>query len=355
MKNEKTIDMANAIRSALGEHGELFAAANLLGAPDLGVDMPKNTVSMANDSRFVQANFSQPLTDYATGWGQANPMLDDNLEHVAPLVVTPRRFEFAAGTNAEYYLSETDDIRSIGADFKRVDPYTSTKVNSKTHNKGLSYRYDKDEAVGIPDFENRIVSRLMTRLKLNDFRRAVALLKASATNVAKTWDTTAGKDPDSDALASIILGNESIGNPGLTRGIYGVTAWQKRVLSLRSQNHAGGFAGAVMNETELARLLGLDAVKMSREVFISVGPSTKATVLDTTLGTTGIVLFYNAMSGVSKDDPSNIKRFVSMTEGGTEYAVYRNEVNAKLVDITVEHYSNIVVTSTLGIRQITVS
>ena len=35
--------------------------------------------------------------------------------------------------------------------------------------------------------------------------------------------------------------------------------------------------------------------------------------------------------------------------------VYEQQVNMKLVDITVEHYSNIVVTSTLGIQKLSVS
>ena len=333
--------------------------ANILpsrGEQDRGSDNQPNVVCMANSSRFTETYFSQPLTDYSLGWGAANPAIDQALEFIAPMVVTPHRFEYAQGVNTEYYLSETDDVRAIGGDFKRVE-YTSTKTTSKTFNKGLTVRVDVEEVEGIPDWETRTVGKLMGRLKLNDFRRATVLALAAATNDAQAWDASSGKDADMLTLARIVVGNTAMGNPGLNRGLYGITAWQKRILSHRAQSSAGGFASAAMTEAECSRLLGLDGIFVSREVYASGGAAltTKATVLDTTVGTTGLVILYNAQSGQSKDDPSSIKRFVSMTNGGGEYKVYRQEVNAKLVDITVEHYSNIVITSTLGVQKITVS
>ena len=59
------------------------------------------------------------------------------------------------------------------------------------------------------------------------------------------------------------------------------------------------------------------------------------------------------MPGVSKDDPTNVKRFVTPARGG-KFGVYVVE-HEKFTDISVEMYSNIVVTSTLGIRKITAS
>ena len=55
------------------------------------------------------------------------------------------------------------------------------------------------------------------------------------------------------------------------------------------------------------------------------------------------------------EDPSNIKRFTSITESGGEWRVYVQQVTSKLVDITVEHYELIKITSTLGMRKFTVS
>jgi hypothetical protein len=62
-----------------------------------------------------------------------------------------------------------------------------------------------------------------------------------------------------------------------------------------------------------------------------------------------------AEAGQSTEDASNVKRFVSAVEGGGDVRVYEQQVSAKLVDITVEHNSNIVITSTLGIVKLTIS
>jgi hypothetical protein len=55
------------------------------------------------------------------------------------------------------------------------------------------------------------------------------------------------------------------------------------------------------------------------------------------------------------DDPTNFKRFWTPVEGGGKYRVYEQPVSAKLVDLTVEHYSNVVTTSTVGLRKLTIT
>ena len=42
-------------------------------------------------------------------------------------------------------------------------------------------------------------------------------------------------------------------------------------------------------------------------------------------------------------------------EGGGKYRVYEQQINAKMIDVTVEHYSNVLVTSTVGLRKLTIS
>jgi hypothetical protein len=64
-----------------------------------------------------------------------------------------------------------------------------------------------------------------------------------------------------------------------------------------------------------------------------------------------VVYAYLALKGVSKDDPTNVKRFVTPTDAGRMKAYV--EEHAKFTDISLEHYSNTVITSTLGIRKIT--
>ena len=86
----------------------------------------------------------------------------------------------------------------------------------------------------------------------------------------------------------------------------------------------------------------------------SAKSATKAAQAKKQLVTNDIVLAYNAETGATRDDPSNIKRFVTpMPEG--DFRVFRREVSSDLVEITVSHYSNIVLTSSAGVRKITVS
>src|SRR4051812_7605082 len=77
-------------------------------------------VYLANESRFNAAFFSEPLTVYATGWRDPNN-LEALLDFLAPPVQVGRRFEYKKADNTEAFLSEADDQRAIGADFKRVE------------------------------------------------------------------------------------------------------------------------------------------------------------------------------------------------------------------------------------------
>lgn len=312
---------------------------------DHGSDNEPNVVYMANETRFVESNFSEPLTIYAVGWrDQQN--IEATLEFFAPRVQTSRRFEFAKATNAEEFLSESDDLRAVGGSFKRVE-FTSDKVDAKTLNKGLTIRVDSDNVENMPNWREIYTGRLMRRLLRNELRRAITLLSAAGTNTAFTWDTTTGKDPDQDISTRLIAAQTDSGIFPNRVG-YGNTAWNKRRISHRAQNTAGGFASAAMTESEVAGYLGVDQVLVSKERFQNAA-ATKAEIVN------NLVLAFFAESNQTQEDPSNIKRFTSPTEGGTPIRVYEQIVNSKLTDITVEHYSNIIITSTLGIQKGTIS
>jgi hypothetical protein len=47
------------------------------------------------------------------------------------------------------------------------------------------------------------------------------------------------------------------------------------------------------------------------------------------------------------DDPTSAKRLWSVVEGGGKFRVFEQQVRAKMVDITVEHYSSVLVTSSV--------
>ena len=304
-------------------------------------------IALANDSRLVESQFQEALTAFAVGYKDPTD-IESMLEFVAPEVpVGSRRFEWKKATNAEEFYSETDDIRSIGSDFKRVE-FKGSDVTDKTHNKGLTIRVDLDQVAANSNWREQYTARLMRRLYRNDLRRAITLLLASATNTAVTWDTTALKDPDGDVMTALEAGADLLGF-GLNRILFGQTAWRKRALAHRAQTVAGGIASSQrMTPSEVAQLLGVDEIRVSKERY-----STSATARSQIVA--GYVIMFYAESGLGTEDPSNIKRFVSPVEGGGKVRVYEQQVSAKLVDITDEHYSNIVATSTTGLRKLTVS
>lgn len=302
-------------------------------------------VVAANEARFTEQFFSEPLTTFAVGFRDPND-IQGMLEFVAPVVRTGKRFEFKKADSDQEFYSEADDVRAIGADFKRVE-FSGTSVTSRTHNKGLTIRVDLDQVDGQPNWREVTVGRLMRRIFRNEFRRAVTGLSGAATNTAKTWDTSTPKDPDTDLLSAIIA---ATGKSGVApnRILYGQTAAAKRIITLRAQNLAGQANSSVLTPAQLADFLGVEDVRVSRERYTTAA-QTKSEIVS------NLVLGFFAEAGQSTEDASNIKRFVSPVEGGGDVRVYEQQVSAKLVDITVEHHSNIVITSTLGILKLTIS
>jgi hypothetical protein len=263
--------------------------------------------------------------------------------------VTPR-FEYAVHDNAEAFLSDgDDDERPAKADFKEVE-YTEAKVNAATVNRGLQITLDMDKIRGRTDWEEHYTQKLMKRILRNSLRRAKGLLSAAATNTAKTWDTTAGKDPDQDIISELVTAADLVGIKPNRVG-YGDTSWAKRGISHRAQNTAGGFASATLTPESLAAILGVDEVLRSNARY-TASSSARTQII------ANLVLMFNAASGVDTEDASNIKRFWSNgdpEEGGGRFQVYSARISAKRHVIAVGHYELQKITSTLGIRQFTVS
>jgi len=340
---------------------EFISLANAHRTPFIpnGGDMrPGEIYSLANDSRFTETNFSEPLTTFATGWKDPND-IQAALEFFAPQTQVPGRlFEWKQANNAEEFFAESDDVRAIGADFKRVE-YTMHDIQDKTYNKGLTMRIDLDNVnTRVAGWENRFVSKLMRRLYRNDLLRAITVLSAAATNTGKVWNSSA--DPEMDVVNEMVTAASEVGF-AFNRVGYGHTAWATRLAALRANNNAAKFATAGFTPQQLADFLNVDEVYVSKERY-----STSATARTEMVGQ--LVLMFYAQGGMDTEDPSNIKRFVSpppnVVAGGSAFArpsggldvnVYLQQVSSKLVDITVEHYSKIVMTSTLGVNQFTVT
>lgn len=302
----------------------------------------------ANATLFTEGYFSEPLTTYAVGFRDAND-IERTLEFFAPMVPVNRRFEYGAFLNAEEFLSDgslDDDLRAIKGDFKEAE-YKSTKVQAKTENRGLKITVDLDQVADTVNWRQTYTAKLLRRIRRNALRRAIALLSAAATNTAKTWDVSEGKDPDQDVISELVLATTASGIAANRVG-FGDTAWSKRALAHRAQASAGGFASASLTLEQLAALLGVDQVLVSKERYQSAAAA-KTEIVN------NLVLMFNAMTGADAEDPSNIKRFVSPVEGGGYVRVYEQQLTAKLFTISVEHYELTKITSTLGIRKFTVS
>lgn len=310
---------------------------------DLGVGQnPRGVIVAANESRFASTFYSEPLTAYTVGWKDPEN-LESLLETLAPAVPVGRRFEYKLADNAQAFLSETDDVRAIGSAFKKVE-YSGTSANEKTQNKGLTMCVDHDDEVG-DGWREMYVGRLMQRLLRNEVRRATAQLLAAATNANKTWNSSA--NPDGDLRAMRIAGADASGITGNTI-IFGEAAWELRLDAYEAAANTSSYAGraAAMTKEQLAAKLGADRVEVVKARYQSTATA-KANVLGS------YVLGYFAVPGVGKDDPSHVKRFVTPTAGG-KFRVYVVE-HEKTTDITVEHYSNIVITTSTGVRKLTIS
>ena len=323
---------------------DLFPIANdaaVLAEPPNGHLEFGKVYAVANESRFGATYLSEPLTAYAVGWTDPDD-LQGLLDFIAPALPVSRRFEFKQGENAEYFLSEVDDARAIGAAFKRVD-YSGSTVQAKTLNKGLTTRVDHDNVL-TDGWQQRKVQMLLQRLRRNEVRRAVTALVAACTNSAVTWG--ADSQPDADIRNMLKAGADASGmRPN--RLLFNDAAWDLRSDRYETQNNAGAYRRAAMTPEQLAASLQVSSVRVSEARY-------QATVTAKQKIVTPLTVFgFYGQNVIDEEDPSTLKRFYTPTDAGM-YRVYEREYE-KYTDITVEHYSNVVATSTLGARRLTVS
>lgn len=306
---------------------------------------PLNVVTELNADMLTEGTYRESLTTYAVGWNPAD--LARDLEFLCPAVQVANRFDYKAMSNPEAFYSElTDDLRATGADFKQVE-YTSEEVTGKTANRGLQICVDPDQVRGNPNWETQYTGMLLRRLRLNKLRRAITLIAAGATNVAKTWDGTAGKNPDGD-ISDIIQTAHTAAGVRPNRAAYGPTAWSKRQRSHEAQDNAGGYAAAARTAQQLAQYLALDDVLIC-EARYATSASAKSEALS------NLVLLFNAIAGATVEDASNVKGFFSPCDNGQPVMVHRWDVGPKKMFLAVEHYELTALTSTLGLYKCTVS
>lgn len=328
-------------------HGRINAAVALTAAlvPAYTGAHVHGEITEINASLITEGTYREALTTYAVGYPGVDYSAD--LELLAPGLQVANRFDYKEWDNTEAFYSELqDDLRAPRADFKEVE-YTSEEVTAKTLNRGLMVCVDRDQVINMPNWEEHYTQMLLRRIVLNRLRRALALLAAAAIDNPVTWDNSAGKDPDQDVLSDLVTAHTAAGvRPN--RVAYGPTAWSKRVLSHRAQDSAGGFASASLTIDQVAAFLSLEKGLVCQARY-----ATAANAKAEALG--NLVLLYNAMSGGTVEDPSNIKRFWSPCDNGQEIMVHRWDIGPKKMAVAVECYELMKITSTLGIRKKTVS
>ena len=90
-------------------------------------------------------------------------------------------------------------LRAQAVDLLRA---ATTDSLTQVANRGLIMVLDKDELAEGVMTENDAVAYLTNRLKLNQIRRASALLIAAATDQARTW-TSGTRDADMDMITEV--------------------------------------------------------------------------------------------------------------------------------------------------------
>jgi len=329
--------LANTLLSRMG-----YTPDTLIMPLYNGGNSPQRQICLMNEALLTQDHFSEPLTTYATGWRDPSD-IQGLMDFIAPPVEVGRRFEFKQAENAEEFIVDSDDIRAVGASFKEVT-YTANTVNQKTLNKGLTIRIDNDQYTDLTKTQQVLTAKLLRRLYRSEYARCLAILAAAATNNAKTW-SSGTPNPINDIRTAIAAGELISGLPA-NRLWWARDAWNIQQSAFEASNNPLGYRYANKTPQEIAESLLCDKGMVSNAVYQSSASGKSR------LGA-GLVFAFYGEDGVDVEDPTHIKRFWSPTESGP-IRVY-SQVYAKFVEVTVEHYSLPVATTTLGVEAITVS
>jgi hypothetical protein len=302
-----------------------------------------------NAAQFGSNNPSEFLTNYALRY--TDP-LQDSLRAIREALAPEVRsndssyVQYPVYTLGDAFLTmdtAADARRAIGADYATLRNTAKTLTTQKLPDVGLAVEVDEEEELLDSDWQQRKVAWLLGILDRTELRTAIALFVAGAANTAKTWDTTAGKDPDQDVMT--IIDSTTI-RPSTI--LIGPGAWTKRALAHRAQNTAGGFSSASMTPEQLAGFYGVGDVIVPRNKY-----ATSSSATGNVLGS--YVLMFTAMKGMSRDDFSNLKTFTAPSKRG-DRAVYVRQIGDKRWRIAVSTGKRLVaLTSTAGAELITVS
>jgi hypothetical protein len=333
--------MKNRFLSLAGNSALLNDASQIFG--NFAVDAASGITLAANDANFDAAHLSEPLTEYIVDTPDEEG-LDVILEQMAPSVPVGRAFTYLVADSTEAFqaLLNDEDRREIGGEFGTVRP-KGTQTNGRTHNKGLTMILDNDQGGEDSAVQQRAVTNLRNRLLRTEIYRTEALLEANDTALTPNWGATnTSADPDGNIASDLELGGDARGIDSNTV-VYCGGAWLRRFLSLGIGSNAARHQTRNLTPAQLGELLGAERVLKAKIRYQS------SATAKTKIGDNKVFSYY-VKPGAMPNDPSNIKRFVTAVPGGGMFRVYITPI-LKRTAITVEHYSSIDLTSSLGIRK----
>ncbi|QYM80282.1 hypothetical protein K0B96_06615 [Horticoccus luteus] len=304
---------------------------------DDGSDLRPGLVALANETRFNVSHFSESLTQFSTGYRDPENLLAAT-DYIAPPVQVGRRFDWKNADQSKYFLTEIDDERPIGGGFKKVE-FGGAEQTSKTKNRGLMTVIDADESGGVID-EEAITASLLQRIFRNKYRRAITALLAITAGDGAIF--AANTQPDEILKAALEAAQLETGvYPN--RGLIGLSGWNLRSAAYAAQNTAGATAQLTKSLSQVAGDLFLDELRVDKSVYQQTKTAKGRIVPASFIG-------FHGRDGLTKDDPSNLKQFWTPVVGGGRYRVYRRVYGPadKFIEITIEHYENILGTSSIG-------
>lgn len=322
--------------AALNDHSHLFASFSNDAAPGV--------IMAANDANFDGAHLSEPLTEFIADTPD-DEGLDTLIEQACPSVPVGRAFTYRKHDTLESFQAaiNDEDIREIGGEFP-VIRLTGTQENGRTANKGLTIILDNDQGGEDPAVQQRAITNLRNRLLRTELYRLEALLEANDTATTPNWGATnTAADPDGDLMSAINLSGDARGIDANTV-LYGGGAWVTRFLSLGIGSNAARHQTRNMTPQQLAQLMMVERLAIAKFRRQSTAAAKTKIVGDK-------VFAYYTKAGAMTNDASNVKRFITPVAGGGTFRVYIEPV-LKRTKVTLEHYSTIDLTSSLGIRKI---
>lgn len=305
------------------------------------------TIMAANDANFDAQHLSEPLTEYLVDYPD-DEGLEALLEGACPAVPTGRAFSYRVCDDKEAFqlALANEDIREIGGEFPLIRR-TGSQVDGRTDNKGLTMVLDNDQGGEDAAVQNRAVANIRNRLLRSELYRLEVLLEANDTNTAANWGPSATvADPDGDLALDIDLGGDSRGIDSNTV-LFGGGAWLKRFRAMGPRTGREALAERSFTPAQVATLVGADQCLVSKFRYQSSSTAKTKVVADK-------VYSYYTKKGAMMDDPSNVKRFYTAVPGGGMFRVYVQPLLKRTL-VTVEHYSRVALTSSLGIRKLSVT